>query len=204
MKRSFLEALGIEKDVIDKILDENGTEVSALNARIKAKDTEIATLRGDLTQANTDLAAVRNENAQLKKEDVETIKAELQAEKDGRAKDRVSYEFTNALIQNGCTDTEYIRYKVGDNLTLDDKGKIKDIDNIIKDAKEKYSSFFNGVSNGGTGSTGNFAREHAGKTPATANPWTAEGWNVTKQYALEIQNPERAKQLQLEAGFTED
>ena len=38
MERKFLEGLGItDKETIDKILDQNGAEVGALNTRIKPK-----------------------------------------------------------------------------------------------------------------------------------------------------------------------
>ena len=40
MERKFLEDMGIEKENINKILDQNMAEIGALNARIKTKDTE--------------------------------------------------------------------------------------------------------------------------------------------------------------------
>lgn len=205
MERKFLEGLGItDKATIDSILDQNGSEVGALNARIKTKDTEIATLRTDLTAANTKVS-------ELEKDDVEQLKKDLQAEKDGRAADRKAWALESLLVQNGCTDTDYIKYKLGDTVKFDDDGKVADADNVVKDWKEKYANFFksdDGGDNGGnggtnkpagTGSAGNFGRDHSGKTPAKKNPYTTEGWNLTAQMELELTDPEKAKKLKSEA-----
>ena len=205
MERKFLEGLGItEKSVIDSILDQNGSEVGALNARIKTKDTEISTLRTDLTAANTKVS-------ELEKDDVEQLKKDLQAEKDGRAADRKAWALESLLVQNGCTDTDYIKYKLGDTVKFDDDGKVADADNVVKDWKEKYANFFksdDGGDNGGnggtnkpagTGSAGNFGRDHSGKTPAKKNPYTVDGWNLTAQMELELTDPEKAKKLKAEA-----
>ena len=81
MDRKFLEDMGIEKENIDKILDQNMDEIGVLNARIKTKDTEISTLRTDLATANGKIA-------DLEKVDVEDLKTQLQNEKDARAKDK--------------------------------------------------------------------------------------------------------------------
>lgn len=77
MKRDFLKNLGIEdKDVIDKIMDENSADigrakgevqtlkdrVAELEGQVSAKDGEIATLNTKVGEVET----LRNENAQLK------------------------------------------------------------------------------------------------------------------------------------------
>lgn len=199
MDRKFLEGLGLEKGVIDQILDQNGTEVAALNARVKAKETEIATLRSDLTTANTKVD-------ELSKVDVETLQQQLQAEKDARAADRRAWTLEAALAKAGCTDSDYIKYKLGDSVEYADDGSIKDVDNAVKTWKETYPAFFgaNGADNGaqqpaGTGSAGNFGRDHSGTTPAKKNPYTKEGWNLSEQYRLELSDPTKAQKLKAEA-----
>lgn len=202
MDRKFLEGLGLEKSVIDQILDQNGTEVAALNARVKAKDTEISTLRSDLTTANSKVS-------ELSKVDVQTLQQQLQAEKDGRAADRRAWTLETVLAKAGCTDSDYIKYKLGDSVDYADDGSIKDADNAVKEWKEKFPNFFgantgadNGAEKGapsGTGSAGNFGRDHSGTTPAKKNPYTKEGWNLSEQYRLEINDPAKAQKLKAEA-----
>ena len=40
MKRDFLEGLGLEKDVIDKVMAENGKDVEAEKAKVKAAESQ--------------------------------------------------------------------------------------------------------------------------------------------------------------------
>lgn len=77
MKRSFLEDLGLTKDVIDKIIDENGSDIeNAKSAAAKKFDSERETLQGQIedlktqvTQRDADLSDIQkqltaaNENA---------------------------------------------------------------------------------------------------------------------------------------------
>lgn len=72
MKRSFLEGLGLEKDVVDKIMDANGTDLERLKTErdgyqrqlTEAQETlkkfegvDIAELQGKVTKLASDLAA---------------------------------------------------------------------------------------------------------------------------------------------------
>lgn len=77
MKRSFLEELGLTKDVIDKIIDENGSDIeNAKSTAAKKFDSERETLQGQIedlktqvTQRDADLSDIQkqltaaNENA---------------------------------------------------------------------------------------------------------------------------------------------
>ena len=45
MKREFLEGLGLEKEVIDKIMEENGKDINAEKAKANAKEDEIKTYK---------------------------------------------------------------------------------------------------------------------------------------------------------------
>lgn len=200
MTREFLTNLGLEKEVIDKILDQNGSEVAQLNARINAKDTEIGTLRTDLTKANNDLAAEKQKVADLSKEDIEDIKKQLQAEKDARAADSKKYKVLTFLTKEGCSDTDYLMYKEGSSIEFDDKGEIKDAENLSKTLKEKYKNHFGGIveeekKDPKTGGAGNFAHSRTG-TPDEDNPYTTAGWNLTRQWELEISDPKKARELQ--------
>ena len=197
MERKFLEDMGIEKENINKILDQNMAEIGALNARIKTKDTEISTLRTDLSTANTKIA-------DLEKIDVEDLRTQLQNEKDGRAKDKKEFTLRMLLQKEGCTDTDYLLYKLGDKVEFDEKGAVKDPENFIKTTKEQYAGQFQDTSGtGGTGSPGNFGRDHKDRTSLEKNPYSQKGWNLTEQMKLEMTDPDRAKKLKEEAKAAE-
>ena len=202
MDRKFLEGMGLEKETIDRILDQNGTEVSQLNARIKAKDTEISTLRSDLTTANSTLASAQDRIKALEAVDVESLQKQLQAEKDGRAADARRYRLDAFLAAQHCTDADYIRYKIGDTVEYTDDGELKDADGLAKTLLEKYPQHFEAVKSedhAGTGGTGNFGRDRSESTPAADNPYTTDGWNLTKQMELEVTDPTKAQKLMAEA-----
>lgn len=162
MDRKFLADLGLEKDVIDKILDQHGTEITTLRTQLKTKDTEIGTLRTDLTAANTKIAGFENV-------DVKDLQAQLSAEKEGRTKDRQTWNLKSALTAAGCKDTDYIMFKLGDTVKFADDGSLKDSDALLESCKKDYAAMFEESNpnpdqkpNGGTGGLGNFQRQHDG------------------------------------------
>lgn len=202
MERKFLEGLGItDKNTIDSILDQNGAETGALNARLKQMKTELDTARIDLTAANTKLAGMK---------DVETLQAELNKEKAGRLADKKDWNLRSLLTANGCEDVDYLVYKSNADVAYEDNGDVKDAESLINTLKEKFKNFFKtddadiGANAGtgkaaGTGSIGNFGKDHGVKVPVKKNPYTKEGWNLTMQCQLELTDPEKAKKLKAEA-----
>lgn len=59
MKREFLEELKIEKDLIDKIMAENGKDIEAEKQKITAKQTELDGLKTQLKDANTQIESFK-------------------------------------------------------------------------------------------------------------------------------------------------
>ena len=153
MDRKFLTDLGLEKEVIDKILDQNGTEITDLKTQIKTKDVEISTLRTDLINAN-------NKVADLSKVDVKDLQTQLANEKAARVKDKQAWSLSSTLAKAGCKDTGYVMYKLGDSVEFDENGAVKDPEALISTVKEAYASQFEAEHPGGTGSIGNFQRSH--------------------------------------------
>jgi hypothetical protein len=195
MDRKFLADLGLEKDVIDKILDQHGTELTTLRTQLKTKDTEIGTLRTDLTAANTKVA-------DLEKVDVEDLQTQLQAEKDGRKKDLQSWNLKSTLTKAGCKDTDYIIFKLGDKVEFADDGTLKDSDALLESCKKDYAAMFAEADpgadpqkpTGGTGSLGNFQRSHQQQE----KPMTKEEFfklPYMEQFKLKNEQPEAYQTL---------
>lgn len=69
MKRKFLEDLGLESDVVEKIMKQYGDDM-------KEKDTKIGTLENDIGIKDGIIEARNNKIAELEKVDVEAIKKE--------------------------------------------------------------------------------------------------------------------------------
>ena len=74
MKREFLEGLGLEKDVIDKIMEENGKDINAEKAKTTAKDDEIKTLKEQVDTANKQIKSYKDMDIDEIKQSVETWK----------------------------------------------------------------------------------------------------------------------------------
>lgn len=91
MKRKFLEDLGLEAEVIQKIMDENGKDVTSLKAKVDDLTEQIAVKETTITEKN-------NKIAELEKVDVEAIKtAEYERGKTEGSKEIEVFKKQNAL-----------------------------------------------------------------------------------------------------------
>lgn len=153
MDRKFLIDLGLEKEVVDKVLNQNGAEITALKTQLSTKDTEIKTLRDDLISANGKIA-------NLEKVDVQKLQDDLIAERNGRKKDRQDWELRAALTGAGCKDPDYLMFKLADKAEFSEDGSLKDKDSLLESCKKDFAAQFPADHPGGTGSIGNFARNH--------------------------------------------
>lgn len=151
MDRKFLTDLGLEKEVVDKVLNQNGAEITVLKTQLSTKDTEIKALRDDLISANGKIA-------NLEKVDVQKLQDDLIAERNGRKKDRQDWELRAALTGAGCKDPDYLMFKLGDKVKFAEDGSLENKDELLESCKKDYAAQFPTDHPGGTGSIGNFAR----------------------------------------------
>ena len=63
MKRDFLEGLGLEKEAIDKILDENSRDIGREKAKADQAKEELATAKTELAERTTELADLKRRPA---------------------------------------------------------------------------------------------------------------------------------------------
>ncbi len=153
MNREFLEELlkviedePSRKEMIDKIMDENGKSINAGKAKIEelTKQLGLKTTEGEETaRLLEDLkksSAGNEENLNKIKayeEQVATLQKELEEAK-------VDSALKVALANAKVTDVDYITYKIKEKgeLKLDDEGNIKGIDDTLKEVKTSFPSFF--------------------------------------------------------------
>lgn len=170
MDRKFLEDLGLEKETIDKVLNQNGAELTAVKTQLRTKETEVSTLRTDLTAANAKIA-------ELEQADAQSLQKALDAEKEGRRKDRQKWNLTAALSSAGCKDVDYLLYKLGDTVEFEQDGSIKDKDQLLETVKQNYAAQFAQSEPQGTGSQGNFRRNH-GESEVTQEEFDKMGYQA--------------------------
>lgn len=80
MKREFLEALGLEKEAVDKIMAENGADLEREKARTTAAKADLADAKGKLETAMNDLETMKKSSGDIAA--VQKQLSELQAKYD--------------------------------------------------------------------------------------------------------------------------
>lgn len=96
MKREFLEELKLEKDVIDKIMAENGKDIETEKQKVTAKQTELDGVKTQLTEANKQIESFKGMNIEDIKKSAEDYKTKFEeAEKNHKAElDKITYNST--------------------------------------------------------------------------------------------------------------
>lgn len=127
MKREFLEGLGLEKEVVDKIMAENGADLEKEKAKTNAA-------KADLAEAKEKITEVQNERDQLKASngDVAAVQKkldDLQAKYDADIADR-----DNQLAARDYDDA-ISRAIAGKSLKFSSKYAEKAFKNLLKEKK---------------------------------------------------------------------
>lgn len=107
-------------------------------------------LRSDFNAKNTELKTANGKIAELEKRDFASIEADRDDYKgkyEGLLKEKNDAEKKMKFFEklgDDVKEKDYLLYKYGglDKLETDEKGEIKDLDNIVKTLKEENPSYF--------------------------------------------------------------
>ena len=138
MKRKFLEDLGLEDDVVNKIIAENGKDITELKAKLDDLNEQLGVKEETLKQKNQKIA-------ELEQIDIEDIKK--QAKEEGRiegSKEVENFKRQNAIdkIYSEEFEVDGKKYKVKDRKALQgylDNDKIKYENDQISGLVEQFS-----------------------------------------------------------------
>lgn len=129
VRRKFLEDMGLEKEQVDKILDENSQDIGKakgdsekIQKGLDAAKVEIESLKAQISDRDTQLETLKNST-----DDVETMKqqiATLQA--DNKAKDEAHAAEIKQLKINAAIDSALTGAKAKNNTAV--KALLKDLD----------------------------------------------------------------------------
>ena len=97
MKTDFLKELGLEKDVIDKIMAENGKDIENYKNQVSTLAAEKETLTTQLGEANTQIAAFKDLDVDGIKAAADDYKAKFEAAKAKAKADIEKLQFDDAL-----------------------------------------------------------------------------------------------------------
>ena len=129
MKRKFLEDLGLEKDVVDKVMSENGKDIEAAKTELTTVTAERDQLKKDVDDRDKQIDTLKKsagDNEDLKKK-IEDLQAENKAQKLNNA---VEKALTNAKALN-LTATRAL-LKDLDKAEFAEDGTVKGLDDQIK------------------------------------------------------------------------
>lgn len=142
MKRKFLEDLGLEKDIVDKIMAENGNDINAEKAKVNDKVTEIDNLKEKLEEANNTISSYKDM-------DIEEIK-KAASEWEGKYQDslkEIESMKNNSILNKelgklNSIDEDVLSKLINrDELKFED-GKVIGLDEQVKSLKESKPYLF--------------------------------------------------------------
>lgn len=140
MDRKFLENLGLEKETIDKVLDEVSRDIGKHKAQIEAKADELKAANDTIKQMQE--AAKAFEGVDINGLKQQLTDAQTKYDTDVNAMKR---DFALKLALNGKVHdpADVIRLLDSDKVELDDNGELKgSIDDLIKPIKESKPYLF--------------------------------------------------------------
>lgn len=157
MKRDFLKDLGLEKEAIDSIMEENGKDIEAAKGDVKSLESKISTLESDnatlkkqvedrdsqletLKNSTGDVEAMKTQIADLQKANQEAADAHAAEIKQMKIDAAIDSALATAKAKNVKAVKALL--ELGDDVDIDDKGVVKGLDEAIKKLQGAEDSKF--------------------------------------------------------------
>lgn len=149
MKRTELEKLGLEADVIEKIMIENGKDIENAKSASAAQLAELDTLKTQMTERDKDIATLKK--ASTENDSLKTQIADLQSkykndtESLSTTLDKVKLDgaVANALSKVNARDVDDIKALIKlDDIKLDDKGELTGLNEQVTTLQESKAYLF--------------------------------------------------------------
>ena len=151
MKRDFLKELGLETEIIDKIMAQYGADVEKLRATNDAQAENIKALNVELEKKNNEMNDLLSQNKEL--DDLKQRFSQIQEQKK-QAEDKFNTDLRDLKIKNAL-EKELTRAKAKNNQVvmpllsdflksaeLDENDNIKGLDQKIRQLTEQDSTSF--------------------------------------------------------------
>jgi hypothetical protein len=147
VERKFLEDLGLEKDVVDKIMSEHGKTVQDARSKAAITETELAGLKATVAQREKDLADLKKnsgDNAELKKQ-IEELQKAGKKETEALAQKLIDVQREAAIkvaVAGKAHDPDIVSGLIDKSkIELDESGKLKSGLKEQLEALEKDKAF---------------------------------------------------------------
>lgn len=150
MKTAFLKGLGLEKDVIDEIMAENGKDIEAEKAKAKDIQTQLDTANNTIKERDKQLEDLKNspDNPEELKKQIQKLQDDNKAAKEAHEKEmkelKVSNALEKALSSAKAKNPKAVKalLELGEDVELADDGSIKGLDEKIKALQKSDAYLF--------------------------------------------------------------
>ena len=150
MKRSFLKDLGLDADIIDQIMDENGKDINKAKADLETLKEQLATTQDTLKERDTQLE-------ELKKVDVNSLQSKInelqEANKNAQKEyeDKLAEVKLSGALKSTITDAQDFDLVCSlldkTKLKLEEDGKVNGLEEQLKTLRESKGFLFKNDSN---------------------------------------------------------
>lgn len=113
-----------------------------------------------LLAANNTIKTLRDAAKSFEGVDVVDLQRQLGEEKAGRKKDRQEWNLRALLTGAGCTDVDYLLYKLGSTVEYEEDGSVKNKDVLLESCRKDYAAQFPAQQVADTGVQVNTGGEH--------------------------------------------
>lgn len=149
MKRKFLEDLGLTKEQIDSVMDENGKDIEAEKEKAATTTAELEDVKKQLEEANSTINDLKKSNA-----DNEALQAKVKEYEDTIKTQKADYEskvrnltldsaIEKAFSKAGAKHIDLLSTKIDrEKLKIESDGKVTGLDEQIAAYKETYKDLF--------------------------------------------------------------
>ena len=153
MEREFLEKQGLNADQIEAVMTQSGKETNQLRAEYDAKVSDLSnkvdTLTGQVSDRDKQikgLSAAAKDNEELKKKFDEAQKTIAESDKKYKAQlldQKKDFAIQQALTKAGAYNNKAVMAIMDtDQISVDDKGNILHVDDVVKQAQEAFPQGF--------------------------------------------------------------
>lgn len=146
MQRKFLEDLGVtDKDIIDKILDENSTDIGKAKGELETTQKKLEDTEKLLEDANKEIEGYKDMDIESVKKSAEDWKQkyeDLEKQKAAEEYDRKIDSYISGLNMNDEVHAEKLKSQIKEKELKFEEDKLIGGDDIVKAYKEKYPHVF--------------------------------------------------------------
>lgn len=146
MKRKFLEDLGLDKSIVDQIMQENGNDINKAKSDYEDIKVQLETARNTIKERDTQIENLKQVDGEALQAEITKLQKENKEATDKYTNDLKELRLNNAikLAINDKVFNEDIAASLFDKskLVLDDDGKVIGIDEQLENIKKENAFLF--------------------------------------------------------------